>query len=352
VNGNAARDAWRRLMMPSADFYAVVDMATAKRIGGILWAAGAAITLAMLPLAVPDRPLGWVVFGVVVLGCVALALRLLRAPDRVSINELWASSFLAPAAIAGLVWAGGPTSPYAELFLLSCFYTGAVHPPRRVFVYLIWFSAAVCAPLVYDGWSSDLASHIFGHLIIWLPITLVAMAYTARVRSQRLGLTAEGDRARAQARLDALTGLQNRRAFDEEAEAAVEAAHATGRSLSVVVADLDGFKRVNDTYGHLAGDECLRAVGEAIGGAVRGGDRCYRWGGDEFAVLLPGSDQANAEAVSRRLIEAVERACTAPDGEPMRLECGTAALVAGMDVDALMTKADVALLDRKAASEA
>jgi diguanylate cyclase (GGDEF)-like protein len=335
-------------MMPSADFYAASDLTTAKRLGGILWAAGAAITLAMLPLAVPDRPLGWVVYGVVVLGCVALALRLLRAPDRVSVNELWASSFLAPAAIAGLVWAGGSTSPYAELFLLSCVYTGAVHPPRRVFVYLIWFSAAVCAPLVYDGWSSELAAHTFGHLIIWLPITLVAMTYTARVRRQRLGLTVEGHRARAQARLDALTGLQNRRAFDEEAETAVQAAQATGRPLSVVVADLDGFKRVNDTYGHLAGDECLRAVGEAIGGAVRGGDRCYRWGGDEFAVLLPGSDKGSAEAVSRRLIEAVVAACTAPDGEPMRLECGTAELVDGMDVEALMTVADIALLDRKA----
>ncbi len=271
-------------MMPSSEFYAALDLATAKRIGGILWAAGAAITLAMLPLAIPDRPLGWVVFGVVVLSCIALALRLLRSPDRVSINELWASSFLAPGAIAALVWVGGSMSPYAELFLLSCVYTGAVHPPRRVFVYLVWFSAAVCAPLVYDGWSSDLAAHIFGHLIIWLPITLVAMAYTARVRSQRLGLTAEGNRARAQARLDALTGLQNRRAFDEEATAAVQAAHAAGRRLSVLVADLDGFKRVNDTYGHLAGDECLRAVGAAIGGAVRAILHGARWRADAAGV--------------------------------------------------------------------
>src|SRR4051812_17613928 len=311
-------------MMPSADFYAVSDMATVKRLGGILWAAGAAITLAMLPLAPPDEALGWVIIGVVIFGCVALAVRLLRAPDQVTVNELWASSFLAPGAIAALVWAGGAMSPYAEIFLLSCVYTGAVHPPRRVLIYLIWFSIAVCAPLAYHGWSSALAAQVFGHLIIWFPITLVAMAYTGRVRRQRLGLTAEGDRARAQARLDALTGLQNRRAFDEEADAAVQAAHATGRTLSVVVADLDGFKRVNDAYGHLAGDECLRAVGAAIGNAVRDADRCYRWGGDEFAVLLPGSDAATAEAVSRRLIEAVEQACTAPDGEPMRLECGMA----------------------------
>jgi diguanylate cyclase (GGDEF)-like protein len=339
-------------MTPSAEFYALSDLATAKRIGGILWAAGGAMTLAMLPLAPPDRALGWVIVAAVVLSCFGLAARLLRDPGRVSTNELWASSFVAPVVIAGLVWAGGDNAPYDELFLLSCVYTGAAHPPRRVLVYLPWFMAAVCAPLVYNGWSSGTAAEIFGHLIIWLPLTLVAMAFTARVRRTRLGLTAEGKRARAQARVDALTGLQNRRAFDEESAAAVLSAQASGHPLSVVVADLDGFKRVNDTYGHQAGDECLRAVGAAIGTAVRDGDLCYRWGGDEFAVLLPGSGAASAEAVSQRLTEAVEDTCTAPDGEPIRLECGTAELEPGMDVAALMRVADLALLDRKAASEA
>jgi diguanylate cyclase (GGDEF)-like protein len=281
-----------------------------------------------------------------------LALRLLRMPERVTPDELYGSSFVAPVAIAGLVWAGGTNSPYDELFLLSCVFTGAVHPPRRVLLYLPWFVAAVCAPLVYDGWSSGVAAEIFGHLIIWLPLTFVSMLFTARIRHQRIGLAAEGDRARAQARLDALTGLGNRRAFDEELEHAIRVAQATGRTLSVVVADLDGFKRVNDTYGHLEGDKCLRAVGAAIGGAVRDNDRSYRWGGDEFAVLLPGSDAVSAGAVAQRLVAAVQRSCTAPDGEALRLETGTAQLDGDTDADQLMARADLALMGRKAGSEA
>jgi diguanylate cyclase (GGDEF)-like protein len=335
----------------TAEFYATSDLATARRIGGILWAAGAVMVVAMLPLAPPDEALGWAIIGAVVVGCIVLALRLLRQPEDVSADELYGSSFLAPVAIAGLVWAGGAESPYDEIFLLSCVFTGAVHPPRRVLLYLPWFIAAVCAPLVYDGWSSGLAAEIFGHLIIWLPLTFVSMLFTQRIRRQRMGLAAEGDRARAQARLDALTGLGNRRAFDEELGEAIRVAQATGRTLSVVVADLDGFKRVNDTYGHLAGDACLRGVGAAIGGAVRDADRSYRWGGDEFAVLLPGSDAASADAVARRLAAAVEESCTAPDGTVLRLETGTAQLAGRMTADELMARADMALMGRKAGSE-
>src|SRR4051794_8287922 len=117
-------------MVPSADFYALSDMATAKRLGGILWGAGAAITLAMLPLAPPDEALGWVIVGVVVLGCGALATRLLKAPDRVGVNELGASSSPPRGPTAALVWAGGGMPPSPEFSPLSCFYRGASPPPR------------------------------------------------------------------------------------------------------------------------------------------------------------------------------------------------------------------------------
>ena len=208
----------------------------------------------------------------------------------------------------------------------------------------------MCAPLVYNGWSDAEASAVFGNLAVWIPFTLVAMVYTMRVRRLRLDLVADNDRAVALARLDALTSLGNRRAFDEDLGAAISVARETVRPLSVVVADLEDFKRVNDGYGHLAGDAFLRSVAEAISGAVRDHDRCYRWGGDEFAVLLPGSAVASAEAVCARIAEAVALACITPDGAPLRLECGAAELAAAMDARELVAAADAALLDRKAAA--
>ena len=337
-------------MLPSDRIYAVADLAGAKRIGGGVWLVGAVLILVLLPLSDPHGATAWIVLAVAFLGALACAYRLGIQGDRVSPNELYLSSFLGPVAIAGLVWAGGASSPYGGLFLLSCLYTGSVHPPRRVLAFLPWFAAAVCAPLVYNGWSDAEASAVFGNLAVWIPFTLVAMVYTMRVRRLRLDLVADNDRAVALARLDALTSLGNRRAFDEDLGAAISVARETVRPLSVVVADLEDFKRVNDGYGHLAGDAFLRSVAEAISGAVRDHDRCYRWGGDEFAVLLPGSAVASAEAVCARIAEAVALACITPDGAPLRLECGAAELAAAMDARELVAAADAALLDRKAAA--
>ena len=81
-------------------------------------------------------------------------------------------------------------------------------------------------------------------------------------------------------------------------------------------------------------------------------DGLLRYRATPRAVVLPGSDAANADAVARRLATSIEQSCTAPDGEALRLETGTAQLDDGMDADQLMARADLALMDRKAASEA
>ena len=105
---------------------------------------------------------------------------------------------------------------------------------------------------------------------------------------------------------DPLTGLGHHATF----HAALGEARATlapGRRLALIVADVDGFKAVNDTRGHLAGDQLLRAVAAAFAGALRTDDRLFRIGGDEFAALVDVADLRDAARVGRRLVEAVRR---------------------------------------------
>lgn len=106
---------------------------------------------------------------------------------------------------------------------------------------------------------------------------------------------------RAAARTDGKTGLVSAQWWHDQASAELERARRLGGPVGVLMLDLDHFKRINDRFGHPAGDDVLRAVAEAIRRAVRGTDLVGRWGGEEFAVLLPGVDTAGAAAAGERI---------------------------------------------------
>jgi len=339
------------LRTSSEDFYAVADLGTARRLGALLWVLGTAIVVLLLPISPPTAsPLGawgWVLAAGAIAVCVLLAWRMLSRRQGVSPNELLASSYVALAVVAVLVWLAGSESPYQGVFLLSVLYTAAVHPPRRLVLYAVVLVAVICAPFAYDGWSSTLASQTAGRLIIWGALGCVAMVFTARVRTQRLALLHERHEASAQARSDPLTGLGNRRAFDEALGAALERVARNAKPLSVIVADLDAFKGINDQWGHLFGDECLCDVAGILREVVRVPDSCFRWGGDEFAVLADG-DLAGADVLRGRIAEAVRDGCQTPDGKPLNVRFGAAQLEPGMRAQELWERADLDLLAAKA----
>ncbi|MFL5894279.1 MAG: diguanylate cyclase domain-containing protein [Thermoleophilaceae bacterium] len=342
----------RELFAKRDDPYAGVDLANASRIGGAIWWIGAIATAVLLPFAPPDDvggATGWVFAGLVIAGAFAGGLRLRSLGAAISVNELLANSYAALASIAVLVWvSGGLDSPYPQLYVLSFLYTAAVHPPRRVLPYLGCLAVLFLAPLVYDRWDSTEALGMITELVMWLAVAFVAMFLMSVVRAQRLGLRREGEQARRQARVDPLTALLNRRAFDEVLGRTVDQARASGEPLSLLVCDLDGFKEINDRFGHLEGDRLLRAVAQSLRQTLRRPDIAYRWGGDEFALILPGADAAGAEQVAERIRAAV-RVNTTPDGEPLRLATGVAELEPATTVgsESLLAAADHALLRAK-----
>ena len=157
------------------------------------------------------------------------------------------------------------------------------------------------------------------------------------------------EQMRRMAAVDGLTGLANRRAFDSALRAEVERSARTGQPLSLVLLDVDHFKRINDTFGHQSGDDVLRNVG-AVLAAGRATDLAARYGGEEFAVLLPACSSADAVAVAERL-----RAGIAAVGPPeVTASAGVATLQArpGTKADqgsALVDAADSALYQAKRA---
>jgi two-component system cell cycle response regulator len=158
-----------------------------------------------------------------------------------------------------------------------------------------------------------------------------------------------GHRAR-KARTDSLTGIANRRALDERLVSEMRRARRYGRPLSVILCDVDGFKAVNDTLGHAAGDAFLRTLALRLPGAVRQTDLVGRWGGDEFAIVCPETGLPSAAQLGRKLVEIVS-------GTPVPLPGGAraAAVSAGWacahdpwSLDELVRDADAALYRTKA----
>jgi diguanylate cyclase (GGDEF)-like protein/PAS domain S-box-containing protein len=149
-----------------------------------------------------------------------------------------------------------------------------------------------------------------------------------------------------EATVDGLTGLSNRRSFDEHLEAAVADARRNGDALSLLLFDLDHFKEVNDTHGHLAGDLVLREVANAMLKSMRLNETLARLGGDEFAVILPRLGLTQARAVAIRLVSAVE-AIHSSYG-PIELSVGAATLVGGaVEASSLISMADQGLYKNK-----
>jgi diguanylate cyclase (GGDEF)-like protein len=151
---------------------------------------------------------------------------------------------------------------------------------------------------------------------------------------------------RSQAILDPLTGLLNRAALETRVLELEQQAHLTGGAVSLVLCDLDRFKRINDTYGHERGDAVLRDVAYEIRKALRSFELVYRIGGEEFLVLLPGIDPDEALSIAHRIRVAV--AAARPGEVTLTISAGVACAAGEeMTYESLFRAADAALLEAK-----
>ncbi|MBZ9935179.1 GGDEF domain-containing protein [Mesorhizobium sp. BR1-1-16] len=150
---------------------------------------------------------------------------------------------------------------------------------------------------------------------------------------------------RRQALQDELTGLPNRRAFDSHLDALMAEAEASARLFSLMIVDLDRFKEVNDTHGHAAGDACLVHVAKTIRHNLGPDDILARTGGDEFTILAPGRDKAEANAVAQRLLDAARATpfVWRQHELPATLSIGCATWRPGASAQVLERAADAAL---------
>lgn len=148
------------------------------------------------------------------------------------------------------------------------------------------------------------------------------------------------------ARTDALTGLLNRHGLEPELQRLVALARGTGVPLSIALFDIDHFKWFNDAHGHLKGDDALRRIGAVLHDVTRGTDCVARFGGEEFAVILPGATAEGGKAFADRVAVALD-ADTVDEELRITASCGIAELGWGEPIDAVLARADEALYAAK-----
>jgi len=202
------------------------------------------------------------------------------------------------------------------------------------------------------------AGENFGTLVLWArrfssedherAVSLVTQAVVA-LENARLHQIVEH-----QALVDGLTGLPNRRQCEQALATEVARAERFGWSLAFVLADLDGFKAINDAHGHPAGDQVLREFGDYLRESLREGDVAARWGGEEFAILLPGTDLEGAALLVERIRALLEfREIVVPGAKtiPVTASFGLAVYPDTEGGAALVAAADAALYQAKRAGK-
>ncbi len=175
---------------------------------------------------------------------------------------------------------------------------------------------------------------------------LIALGIADRLREQRRALS----EAERHAQIDALTGVLNRRSLVERLHAACARAQARGLPISLLFIDLDHFKEINDSFGHAAGDACLRAIIPPIQAELRQSDVIGRYGGEEFVVILSSADTAAAHPIAQRILERVASVRVEGHGEPISLTCSIGVATSdmlGVWGEHLIARADAAVYQAK-----
>lgn len=200
-------------------------------------------------------------------------------------------------------------------------------------------TALALAILAVHGKAFESTLQMISFLVTASLVSLFAFIFAARSESQRLQLESLATR-------DFLTGIDNRQAMERELRIAVETHKRSRTRFGLVMLDLDHFKRVNDQYGHEAGDRVLIAFAELIQKSTRKVDRLFRFGGEEFVLLLPGTDVVDLQWITAKLLGKIAAELRGPAG-PVTGSLGAAALGPDEEWPSWLARADAALYRAK-----
>ena len=245
------------------------------------------------------------------LGAVLCGVAAINAP-------VYITYFRAYAALMGALWA---TIMLAAL----------ARPPHAVEQELVYGLTIFCGLLTYH--MRSIAQRVLDGIGLQLSNASLASQLSAALQL-----------VQREAGTDSLTGQPNRRALDELLKQQVNVSHSTGRTFSVLLLDIDHFKLVNDTHGHGAGDDTLRAFAQRVREHLRQGDTCARYGGEEFVVVLPGTTLVAALEVAERLRQGVAEASLM--SVPLvrtTVSIGAAQHLPGETMEQLLARADSAV---------
>jgi len=349
----------------------VYDDVTVMTIGTFLMVL---VSLTSIVLRGPAWMPAWGAAGILVL---IVRLRIRKAFFQRSLSDppgLWRDRFAYGAWVLGAIW-GVPAlliawhaTPFMQLLGLTVqagLLTGASvrnsAVPKAVIGQIYISLTPLLAVCLFSG---DTAYHIFCVFIVLHMLATHEMAIAACHRTAKLLVTeaasqvANAKLARANQRLaalattDGLTGVVNRRGFDDSLGRAWSRAVRTGGHISLVIFDVDYFKRVNDISGHLAGDDYLQRVAVCLdGNAVRTGDLVARYGGEEFVVLLADTDHYGAVLAAERLRAAVQGLALPHPSSPFGVVTVSGGVVTALALTAdparILQAADRALYEAK-----
>ena len=296
---------------------------------------GACAAIALLPFAIYRLLTGAIVIGLInsslVLGIATAVVYAWRSGNTLRPGLFMVIIDTAGAVASSLIH-GEAGRTWMYVALLSNFFL----IDRRL---AALFSAVALLVLAVHGKSFETTPQMISFLITASLVSLFAFIFAARTESQRLQLEVLATR-------DPLTGVDNRRAMERELQMAVETHKRNQAAFGLVMLDLDHFKRVNDQYGHDAGDRVLIAFTDLLQKSTRKVDRLFRFGGEEFVLLLPGTDVAGLQIVTANLLGKIAAELRGPAG-PVTSSLGAATLRPDEDWHHWLARADAALYQAK-----